>query len=169
MEVSYDGIAAAGYSLQESVENLLYLGKAGITAQGNASDNYISTGTGDDSLLGEVGNDTLVGGSGRNTLAGGTGDDIYRMVNSLDVLVENADAGRDRVESPVSFRLGANFEDLTLTLNASFRAASVNGHGNGLNNRILGNYAANVLDGLGGDDTLDGDAGDDTLLRADRQ
>ncbi|MCW1248513.1 Ig family protein, partial [Pseudomonas sp. SAICEU22] len=63
----------------------------------------------------------------------------------------------DSVRSSVSWTLGTNLENLTLT-----GVAAINGSGNALDNVLIGNAAANVLNGLGGADTLDGGAGNDT-------
>ncbi|SDB59613.1 type I secretion C-terminal target domain (VC_A0849 subclass), partial [Pseudomonas sp. NFACC13-1] len=64
----------------------------------------------------------------------------------------------DTVLSSVSWSLGANLENLTLTGNAQ-----VNGGGNVLNNVISGNAGNNVLVGGSGNDRIDGGAGNDTL------
>jgi trimeric autotransporter adhesin len=65
--------------------------------------------------------------------------------NAGDVVVEAAGAGIDRVESSLSYILGANVENLTLT-----GAAALNGSGNELDNVIAGNAAANILAGGAG-------------------
>jgi Ca2+-binding RTX toxin-like protein len=91
-------------------------------------------------------------------MTGGTGNDIYRIDNTRDKVTESASAGIDRVESTITWTLGSNFENLTLT-----GTAAINGTGNTLDNVLTGNAAANVLSGSSGNDTLDGGAGNDTL------
>jgi Ca2+-binding RTX toxin-like protein len=133
------------------------------------SQRALATGTPGDDLLtgtelanlieGLAGNDTLDGGAGNDTLIGGTGDDTYVADSALDVLNEKASQGTDTVQSSLSWTLGANIENLTLT---GTEASS--GTGNTLANALRGNAQANLLSGLGGNDTLYGGAGADTLL-----
>jgi Ca2+-binding RTX toxin-like protein len=109
-------------------------------------------------LNGGVGNDTLNGGAGADTLVGGTGNDTYVVDNAVDVVVENASEGTDLVQSSVSYSLGANAENLTLTGTGGLTAT-----GNGQDNILTGNTGANTLDGGAGNDTLTGGLGNDTL------
>jgi Ca2+-binding RTX toxin-like protein len=74
------------------------------------------------------------------------------------VSATGAGLARDRVETGLSYTLGAGVEDLTLT-----GASAVNGTGNDDGNIIVGNGAANILDGAGGADRLRGGGGSDTL------
>jgi hypothetical protein len=62
------------------------------------------------------------------------------------------------VQSAVTWTLGANVEDLTLT-----GSSSINGTGNTLSNALAGNAAANVLSCSEGNDLAWGAAGNDTL------
>ena len=92
-------------------------------------------------------------------MAGGAGNDIYVVDNAGDVVTEALNEGTDTVQSSVSFTLGANVENLTLT-----GSANINGTGNGDANVITGNSGNNTLDGQGGDDTLSGGGGSDALI-----
>jgi Ca2+-binding RTX toxin-like protein len=114
---------------------------------------------GDDSLGGGIGIDYLDGGEGADQMAGGADDDIYVIDNVNDVVTEAADEGSDLVRSSVSYRLGANLENLWLT-----GEADLDGTGNELANRITGNAGSNVLDGGAGADNLAGGKGNDTYV-----
>ena len=133
LEVTGEGTdlvnAGVSYSLSSNVENLTLTGTATINATGNALDNV------------------LTGNTAVNTLTGGTGNDTY-VVTAGDVVVENAGEGTDTVQSAVTWTLGANIENLTLT-----GTTAVNGTGNALANVMTGNSAANVLTGGAGNDT----------------
>jgi Ca2+-binding RTX toxin-like protein len=144
----------------------------GVTVIGTVSTDLITPlvtlngqllpGGGADNLQGMDGNDTLDGGAGADTLTGGVGNDVFVVDQAGDKIVEAAGGGNDLVQSQVSYTLGANLENLTLT-----GTSAVNGTGNELANKLTGNGAANVLTGLGGNDTLNGGSGDDTLVGGD--
>ncbi|MCE6959366.1 hypothetical protein LAZ40_09910 [Cereibacter sphaeroides] len=125
---------------------------------GGAGDDLLKSGGGYDTIRGEGGNDRLEGGSGSSKLLGGTGNDTYVVTSSGTTVVENAGEGTDTVQSQVSFTLGANIENLTMT-----GSAAVSGTGNGGANVMTGNASGNALAGGGGNDTLSGGAGNDTL------
>jgi Ca2+-binding RTX toxin-like protein len=93
-----------------------------------------------------------------NVLEGGTGDDTYIVYAASDQVIEQAGQGTDLVRTSLSYALGNNVENLTLT-----GTDAVNGTGNTLANVITGNSAANVISGGGGGDTLIGMGGADTL------
>jgi Ca2+-binding RTX toxin-like protein len=110
-----------------------------------------------DRLYGFGGDDTLNGGLNADSMAGGPGNDTYAVDNAGDAVVESPNEGTDLVQSSISYTLGDNLENLTLTGSATL------GTGNALDNVITGNSVNNVLSGLGGNDTLVGGSGDDTL------
>jgi trimeric autotransporter adhesin len=145
------------YTLGNNVENLTLLGAAAISGTGNALDNSLTGNSANNTLNGGAGNDTLNGGLGADTLVGGVGNDSYVVDNTGDVVTEAAGAGIDSVSSSITYTLGANLENLTLT-----GSAALNGTGNALANTLTGNSGNNVLDGGAGADTMAGGAGNDS-------
>jgi Ca2+-binding RTX toxin-like protein len=139
---------AAGSDQLFNVENLIG-GNGNDTLTGNAAAN---------TLTGGVGNDTLNGATGADRLVGGLGNDTY-VTDGLDTITEAATAGSDTVQSSVTYTLGTELENLTLT-----GASGINGTGNTLNNVITGNSGANTLTGGAGNDTLNGGTGNDRLI-----
>jgi Ca2+-binding RTX toxin-like protein len=100
--------------------------------------------------------DDTLNGQGNMLLAGGAGNDTYAVGDSLIQLREELGAGTDTVKSAVSWVLGANLENLTLT-----GTSAINGTGNGLANTLTGNAAANTLNGGAGADVMIGGLGND--------
>jgi trimeric autotransporter adhesin len=75
-------------------------------------------------------------------------------------ITENASAGTDLVNASVTYTLGNNLENLTLT-----GSSAINGTGNTLANVLTGNSGNNTLTGGDGNDTLyGGTAGTDVLV-----
>ena len=158
--------ASISYTLGADVEDLLLLGSAALDGTGNALANMLVGNSGANRLEGGGGHDVLDGGLGADIMSGGDGNDVMIVDNAGDVTIGGT--GRDRAEASVSYSLGAEMEDLTLT-----GTAAINGTGNALANQLTGNGAANILRGgdggdvlLGGDgnDSLYGDTGDDNLV-----
>jgi VCBS repeat-containing protein len=112
---------------------------------------------GNDTLNGGAGNDTLDGGTGSDTLKGGLGNDTYVVDSTGDSVSENSGEGTDTVQSSITYTLGSNVENLTLT-----GTNAINGTGNSMNNVLDGslNTAANILTGGSGNDTYILGAGD---------
>jgi Ca2+-binding RTX toxin-like protein len=147
------------YTLSDNVENLTLTGTAAINGTGNALDNYLTGNSAANILTGNDGNDTLNGRSGNDTMIGGIGNDTYYVNATGDVVTENTDEGIDSVMSAITYTLGANVENLTLT-----GTAAINGTGNDLDNVLTGNSANNTLNGGAGADTLIGGIGNDTYV-----
>ena len=170
--------STVSHTLGFGIENLTLSGVANINGAGNTNNNAINGnavintldgGDGNDSLNGLAGNDILNGGNGNDILIGGLGADVmtgglgndnYFINAAPDVVVEAAGVGTgaDTVNSTISYLLGLNLENLTLT-----GAANLNGVGNTVNNLIRGNGGANILQGGDGNDNLIGNAGNDNL------
>ncbi|AHF69935.1 hypothetical protein PCH70_47820 [Pseudomonas cichorii JBC1] len=143
-----------------TVQNLTLTGTSGAdTLTGRSGNDTLNGGAGNDTLIGNAGNDRLNGGAGNDTMRGGTGDDTYVVDSTSDVLTENAGEGTDTVESSLTWTLGANLENLTLT-----GTSALNGTGNALDNILIGNSAVNTLTGGAGNDRLDGLGGADRLI-----
>ncbi len=92
--------SSISYTLAANVENLTLTGTAAINGTGNSLNN------------------TLTGNSVANVLAGGLGNDIY-VAGDGDTVIENVNEGMDMVQSAVTWTLGANIENLTLTGSAA--------------------------------------------------
>ncbi len=181
IEAADEGIdsvsASATFALGANVENLTLTGAAAIDGTGNDLDNKLTgnaaanvlTGNGGadqlkgldgaDVLWGGAGADKLDGGLGADEMRGGADNDGYTVDDAGDTVIENAAEGNDTVSASVSFSLGANVENLTLT-----GSAAINGTGNELANTLKGNAGDNVLTGGAGKDSLTGGAGADTFV-----
>ena len=155
------------YTLGANVENLSLTGAAVISGTGNELANGIAGNDaanvlaglgGNDTLTGLGGNDTLDGGAGADAMAGGAGNDAYVVDNAGDAITEASGEGTDEVRSTLSYTLGVNVENLTLS-----GTAAVAGYGNEGANVLTGNSGNNELWGQGGDDTLLGLGGNDIL------
>ncbi len=138
------------WTLGSNLESLMLTGTAAINGTGNTLNN---------TLIGNSGANVLSGGTGNDTMSGGAGNDTYVVNVTGDVVTELANEGTDTVQSAVTWILGANVENLTLT-----GTTAINGTGNTLDNVLIGNSAANTLTGGAGHDMLDGGAGNDTMV-----
>ncbi len=147
------------YTLGVNLDNISLVGSLAINGTGNALNNYMSGNGASNIISGLAGNDTLNGGAGADSLYGGQGNDIFVVDNIGDVVGENASEGTDGVYSSLSWTLGVNLENLSLT-----GTDAINGTGNSLSNVISGNAGNNVLNGAGGVDRLVGGAGNDTYV-----
>jgi serralysin len=137
--------SSISYTLGDNVENLILTGTA-ASGTGNGLNN---------SITGNASDNVLNGGLGADSMIGGAGNDLYFVDNGGDLVTELGNGGTDTVSSSISYTLGDNAENLTLT------GTGANGTGNGLNNVITGNASDNVLDGGLGADSMIGGAGND--------
>ena len=144
--------AGVTWTLGANLERLTLTGALAINGTGNTLANLIT---------GNAAANVLNGGAGIDTMAGGLGNDSYYVDVAGEVVTETSALATeiDTVFSGVTWTLGANLENLTLT-----GALAVNGTGNTLVNTITGNGAANTLDGGVGNDVLSGGLGNDVLI-----
>jgi Ca2+-binding RTX toxin-like protein len=161
------------FTLGANLDNLVLLAGAGNikgtgngeknAITGNDGDNALAGMAGDDILTGNGGDDLLDGGTGGDTMDGGEGDDIYIQDSALDVIADsgaNIGAGDElRTNQDTLTAAIANIEHYTFT-----GTKAVTFTGDGADNRITGNKAADTLDGGAGHDTLNGMAGNDSLV-----
>jgi Ca2+-binding RTX toxin-like protein len=87
------------------------------------------------------------------------GNDTYYVDNIGDTVIENAGEGTDTIISSISYTLGTNVENMTLS-----GTVNINATGNELNNVLTGNADNNILAGSLGNDTLNGGLGADTFV-----
>jgi Ca2+-binding RTX toxin-like protein len=147
------------YVLGANVENLFFGGSGNFAGTGNALDNTIGGGAGNDVLVGGAGNDVVIGGAGTDTMVGGVGNDTYEVAELGDVVTELAGSGNDTVSTSLgSYVLGANVENLFFGGSGDFA-----GTGNALDNMIVGGAGNDVLVGNAGNDLVIGGAGADAM------
>jgi Ca2+-binding RTX toxin-like protein len=153
-----DTLSYAGSATGVTV-NLAGNDATGFVLDSVAGIENVTGGSAIDSLTGNTGNNRLDGGGAADTMAGLAGDDIYVVDTLGESVTEAADQGTDTVQSSVSFTLGNNVENLTLTGNGN-----INGTGNGDANILTGNSGDNQLNGMVGADTMSGGAGNDIYV-----
>jgi Ca2+-binding RTX toxin-like protein len=170
---AFDGVNASSELITVNLANV-----PGVTITGTAHNDIIDAttivpgqsfptneedeiygGAGNDTINALGGNDYIDGGHGADTMIGGLGDDIYVVDNIKDVVIESQNGGIDAVRSSISYTLGPNVENITLT-----GSSNINGTGNAVDNIIIGNSGNNTLSGLAGADTINGGAGNDAII-----
>lgn len=120
-------------------------------------------------IMGNAGVNVLSDGGkgGADTLNGLDGNDLYRVYNTADVIVEtSATDAADRVMAAVDYRLGAGVRVELLTTNGSTGTSGIDLTGNEFAQEITGNAGGNRLEGKGGHDILRGLSGKDTFAFA---
>ncbi|WP_439472329.1 beta strand repeat-containing protein [Brevundimonas sp.] len=132
--------ALRNYTLGANVENGTVVGTGDFMLNGNALDNVITGGDG---------NDTLQGGAGNDTLHGGAGIDTLTYILSTAGVTARLDLGRATNDGLSGTDTFTGFENLT---------------GSNLRDTLMGNADNNIIDGAIGNDVLLGFDGDDILI-----
>jgi Ca2+-binding RTX toxin-like protein len=143
---------------------------------GNALDNIINGGNGNDTLLAGAGNDTIYSGTGYSSLGadsidGGTGNDYLDINNSTDTAntTINYNISYNGPSSPIGTitggsNSGTTFQNIEgLSILAGSGNDSINISRSNLASFISGGDGNDYLAGGTGNDTLSGGAGNDTL------
>ncbi len=144
------------YSLEGGSESDIYLiTDQGFELIGNALNNYMQGGGGDDHISSGAGNDILVGGLGNDILDGGTGSDTANYSADANRLVINLETGVAK---------GNGSDTLVLIDNVVGGRASDTITGNDASNEITSGAGNDVVNAGGGDDLIVGGdgAGNDT-------
>jgi Ca2+-binding RTX toxin-like protein len=124
-------------------------------ADGTAADDTLVGDDNDNELMGLAGNDRLDGAGGNDSLRGGAGNDQLQGGPGFD-LAEYGDAPTAvNVNLPAGSASGGAGSD---TLQGIEGAS-----GSAFNDTLVGDAAANALDGQGGNDQLTGNDGNDSL------
>lgn len=165
--VALDGETGEKDKVMLDVENVT-TGGGNDTIVGSALDNVLDGGAGNDTISAGAGNDTLIGGAGTNTLKGEAGDDLFDQTTTLGNDTIQGGAGTDTV----SYALRTN--DVTIVLDAASTSGESgetdtitndveNAVGGDGDDTITGNGLDNLLQGGVGVDTINGGAGDDVI------
>lgn len=162
-----DGNSGMDWNFNEyqNVDRLYGDAGADTLSAGFSENARLYGGSGADILYASGSSTYLDGGSGADTLYGGDSGDTFVVDNKKDVISETFTPAYDNqynppdlVMSSVSWTLGVNLENLTLT-----GSKDLSGLGNAEDNLITGNKGNNALGGMAGADQLLGGKGDDTL------
>lgn len=129
---------------------------------------YLNGMEGNDLIFGYGGNDQLRGHDGADTLRGGAGDDDLDGGRGNDHLYGGAGADYAYYHTEVNVRVDLTLTSVQDTGQGRDILRSVEGVVSGAGNDLLiGNGAANYLDGQAGNDTLRGGGGNDMLFAGD--
>ena len=155
-----------GSDVLASIENIT-TGSGNDSLVGDAQANQLDAGAGDDTLLGGGGNDSLLGREGADLLDGGTGDDVVSGGPGDDTLVGGSGEGDDVLDGGEGRDFG-RFTSTTQPITVDLEAGTASGSEIGTDTLsgledIASGSGDDSLAGDAADNMLDGGAGDDSL------
>ena len=156
--------------LADNIENLTYTGKANAVLYGNALDNVIKAGIGNDTIVAGSGNDTVEARGGDDLISPGLGDDRIDGGDGNDTVSYGDLPAASRGPLTVNLALSGEQDTGSAGRDTLISIENVVGGlardvltGNEDDNRLYGGLGNDVLVGAGGNDTLDGGTGTDTM------
>jgi len=136
----------------------------GFTIANSVTIENATSGSGNDTLIGNDAANRLDGGQGNDVMTGGGGNDTYIVRNAGDQIVEAAGQGTDAAYFAVNYKLAAGISVETLAVAFPSETAGIDLAGNAVAQTLLGSAGSNTLDGGGGGDVLRGFAGNDVYI-----
>jgi Ca2+-binding RTX toxin-like protein len=171
--ITYSGAANANIDLRPATLKYEYGGGGwvsyaygiygGYTIANGVTIENATSGSGNDTLIGNDVANYLDGGAGADTLTGLGGNDTI-IVDAADLVVEQVGGGFDNVAAKTSYILNAGAEVEVLSTTNHGGTAAINLNGNAFGQSLIGNAGNNYLDGGGGADVLIGLGGNDTII-----
>ncbi len=163
------GIDTAEYSTSSGAVNIALAEDGSATLSGGDAEGDVLSSI--ENLIGSGGNDVLQGNSQANRLEGKGGDDRLVGLGGADTLIggdgiDTVDysASADLVQVRLSDSLTGGFLGAGGDAQGDLLVTVENVIGSALGDQLIGNSAANVLDGGAGNDQLRGLGGADTLI-----
>jgi Ca2+-binding RTX toxin-like protein len=154
------------YALTADVEDLGYTGGANFAGTGNALDNRIRGGIGNDTLSGGAGDDTLSGMGGADSIDGGAGDDTLEVLGYSDHYLISRTGGKVMMVNTIAGeRLTLSGIEKVVFLDGVKNMADLllNQVSDG-DDFLTGTDGDDTIDGLTGADNMSGGLGDDTYV-----
>ncbi|MFJ5256535.1 calcium-binding protein, partial [Pseudomonas sp. NPDC088414] len=108
-EMRVSVVTASQTFMADNIERLTFLGSNAYTGWGNASDNIITGGSGNDTLYGGAGADQFIGGAGYDTV--GYADSAVAMIINLKTNVYSGIGAGDTFTG-IEVIKGSNFNDI---------------------------------------------------------
>ena len=143
-------------------------GETGFNLTGSNGDNIIVSSSGDDVVYAQDGNDVVNAGAGNDLIIGGTGggDDVYIGGTGVDTLTYTSALEGFQLYINLATGEAYDIDPSNAWIDFDTLSGIENIVAGSDSDIIIGNDAANVLDGGAGAgaDTIDGGAGDDVLI-----